>query len=101
MICHVMLSTALRILAPVLATVFATVLLFSWSRVCAVNGNSHSVFFRSHNTAPAETLKRLTITAISKLEAIGLHVIVVLCDQGATNQQMFRMFGFITQPANG
>jgi len=49
--------------------------------------------FPDKNTAPGETLKELVSTAIEKLTAIGLHVRVVLCDQGATNQQMFKMFG--------
>lgn len=48
-------------------------------------------FFPSHNTALTEALKRLVETAISKLHAIGLHVHVMVCDQGATNQQMFRL----------
>ncbi len=37
-------------------------------------------YFLSHNTAPAEKLKALVVR-------------VVICDQGSTNQQMFRLFG--------
>ena len=49
-------------------------------------------YFLSHNTAPGVKLKTLVMSAIEKLSNIGLIVRVVICDQGSTNQQMFRLF---------
>ena len=50
-------------------------------------------YFLSHNTTSADKLKSLVVSAIEKLSSIGLSVRVVICDQGATNQQMFKFFG--------
>jgi hypothetical protein len=50
-------------------------------------------YFLAHNTTAADKLKPLVISAIEKLANIGLIVRVVICDQGATNQQMYRLFG--------
>lgn len=50
-------------------------------------------YFLAANTTPAERLKRIVSEAVVKLSSIGLIVVSVICDQGATNQQMFRMFG--------
>ena len=50
-------------------------------------------YFLAHNTTSADKLKPLVQSAIEKLANIGLSVRVVICDQGATNQQMFRFFG--------
>ena len=50
-------------------------------------------YFLSHNTTPAAVLKSLVTNTVEKLMSIGLRVGVVVCDQGCTNQQMFRLFG--------
>lgn len=50
-------------------------------------------YFLAHNTTSADKLKSLVLSAVEKLGKIGLSVRVVICDQGATNQQMFRFFG--------
>lgn len=56
-------------------------------------------YFLAHNTTSADKLKLLVLNAIEKLANIGLSVRVVICDQGATNQQMFRFFGVsVDQP---
>lgn len=47
-------------------------------------------YFLACNTTPAETLKNVVTDAVCKLSAIGLVVVCVICDQGATNQQMYQ-----------
>jgi hypothetical protein len=49
-------------------------------------------YFLSSNATSAEKLKALVTSAVEKLVNIGLIVRVVICDQGSTNQQMFRLF---------
>jgi len=50
-------------------------------------------YFLSHNAACADKLMSLVVTAVKKLSAVDLDVRVVICDQGSTNQQMFRLLG--------
>ena len=49
-------------------------------------------YFISHNATPADMLKTIVTSAINHLFRIGLHPTVVVCDQGSTNQQMFKLF---------
>ena len=49
-------------------------------------------YFLSHNTTPAVKLKSLVVSAVEQLSNIGLNVCVIMCDQGSTNQQLFRLF---------
>ena len=49
-------------------------------------------YFLSKNAASAEQLQTLISVAIEKLNSIGLHVRVIISDQGPTNQQMFKFF---------
>jgi hypothetical protein len=50
-------------------------------------------YFFVSNTTPAERLKVLVEHCIIKLSSVGFTTACVVCDQGATNQQMFRLFG--------
>jgi DNA transposase THAP9 len=50
-------------------------------------------YFLACNTSPAKKLKEIVSDTVVKLNGIGLTVVAVICDQGATNQQMFRLFG--------
>ena len=49
-------------------------------------------YFLTGNTTAAERLRDLLSLVVQKLADIGLTVMVVICDQGATNQQMFKLF---------
>jgi len=50
-------------------------------------------YYLACNTTAANRLTVVVCEAIVRLKEIGLNVLAVICDQGATNQQMFRLFG--------
>jgi len=54
-------------------------------------------YFFACNTTPAVKLKELVCDVVVKLNSVALTVVCVICDQGATNMQMFRMFGVTTE----
>jgi len=49
-------------------------------------------YFLTKNATPAERLKDLLSFVVQKLSDIGLIVVVVIRDQGATKQQLFKFF---------
>ena len=49
-------------------------------------------YFLVSNSIPAERLKVIVEECISRLHSAGFIPVCVLCDQGATNQQMFKLF---------
>lgn len=50
-------------------------------------------YFFVCNTTPAKKLHELVTECIKKLRIAGFTVVSVVCDQGATNRQMFDTFG--------
>jgi len=54
-------------------------------------------YYFACNTTPAAKLKELVCNVVVKLKTVGLTVVCVICDQGATNMQMFSMFGVTTE----
>ena len=54
-------------------------------------------YFLAHNTTPAAKLKDIVLETIVKMGSVGFAVVCIICDQGATNQQMFRLFGIISE----
>ncbi len=54
-------------------------------------------YFLSRNSTPASTLSSLVSDCLSRLFSIGLHVKVVICDQGVNNQGMFDLLGITAE----
>jgi hypothetical protein len=50
-------------------------------------------YFLVSNTTSADLLKRIIEQCIGKLSDVGFTTVCIICDQGATNQQMFKLFG--------
>jgi hypothetical protein len=50
-------------------------------------------YFQVSNTTSADLLKRIIEQCIGKLSDVGFTTVCIICDQGATNQQMFKLFG--------
>lgn len=50
-------------------------------------------YFFAHNSSPAVKRHELVAESIRRLRSVGFTVQCVICDQGATNRQMFSMFG--------
>jgi len=50
-------------------------------------------YFFVSNTSPATKLHRIVTECTRKLRSAGFTVACIICDQGATNRQMFDMFG--------
>jgi DNA transposase THAP9 len=50
-------------------------------------------YFLVSNTTSAERLKLFVEHCIMKLSAANFNTVCVICDQGSTNQQMFKLFG--------
>ena len=50
-------------------------------------------YFFAHNSSPAAKMHELVTQCIQRLRLVGFTVVCVICDQGATNRQMFDIFG--------
>jgi hypothetical protein len=54
-------------------------------------------YFLVSNTTSAERLKVIVEHCIKQLSSANFTTVCVICDQGATNQQMFKMFSITTE----
>jgi len=71
---------------------YASQALVVMARGIKSNWKQPLAFYFSCNSTPAAKLKEIVTEAVARLKTSGLKVVTVICDQGATNMQMFRMF---------
>lgn len=50
-------------------------------------------YFLTSGPVSGKTLKDLTLSCVTKLQDIGLHVVLLICDQGSNNMQMIKKLG--------